>query len=82
MKDFDIKNNEFIAMLERNIRRLRAMIAVGSLDIQLDKDEPNRADAIPVIQTVGMLGISGSSLPSGFLSRTGIVREMEAMMNA
>ena len=71
-------------MLKHNIRRLQAMIAVGTLDIQLDRSvEPNRADAIPVNQlTVGMLGISGSELPSGFLSRTGIVREMEAMMNA
>lgn len=44
MQDLDTLNNDFIAMLERAIQRLRAMLAVGYSNCQLDQSsEPNRS---------------------------------------
>jgi hypothetical protein len=65
MQDFDILNNEFIAMLERNIKRLLTMNSGVTLGFQLDRSlEPNRAHALsPLNVGVDTLGICGSQLP-------------------
>jgi hypothetical protein len=69
LKDFTKRNNDFIAMLERNKRRLQAMIAdVTYSNCRLDKDEPDREHArITDERSAGVyLDLFGRSLPSGF----------------